>query len=212
MNLQETEKQLQKRLQYPYIWYRKQNDIWDKYTNFIYRINNWNDLITEITLTVEKHQLNKQEVFYYAINRWYNFWSAMAVEQLFCSFSEVKPGLNSRNKLIDFTINGIPFDHKTSVFPKGFKKDIFYAKAHKKELINWLYKNQSIQKRYHLKNRLFIIVYNSHGEHWKLKSDLRLLKKEINNYVTNFNSSQLQKFIFTPETETFSDIIWVENI
>ena len=37
------------------------------------------------------------------------------------------------------------------------------------------------------------------------------LNKEIKNYVTNFNPTQLQKFIFTPQTETYIDIIWVEN-
>ena len=211
MNLQEVEIELQKRLRYPYKWYRKQNDIWDKYTNFIYQINNWNDLISEISLTVDKHQLDKKELFYYAINRWYNFWSAMAVEKIFCSFTEVQPAYNSRNRLVDFRIDGIPFDHKTSVFPKGFNKDITYAKSHKRELINWLYYNQSKQKRHHLKNRLFIVVHDIEGEHWKLKADIGLLKKEINNYVANFNPTQLQKFIFTAQNETLSDIIWVEN-
>ena len=210
MNLVEIEIQLQKRLQYPYKWYRKQNDTWDKYTNFIYQINDWDALISEISLTVEKHQLDKQELFYYAINRWYNFWSAMAVEKIFCSFPEIKPALNSRSKLVDFTINDIPFDHKTSVFPKGFNNDISYAKSHKRELINWLYDNQSNQKRHHLKNRLFIVVYDNQGEHWKLKADIGLLKKEIKNYILNFNPTQLQKFIFTSQNETFSDIIWVE--
>lgn len=211
MNLEEIEIQLNKRLLYSYKWYRKQNDTWDKYTNFIYHINNWEALILEISKTVEKHQLDKKELFYYAINRWYNFWSAMAVENIFCSYNEIKPAFNSKNRMVDFTIQNIPFDHKTSVFPKGFNRDISYAKSHKRELINWLYKNQSKQQRHHLKNRLFIIVYDVNGEHWKLKADLSLLKKEIKNYVTNFNPTQLQKFIFTPQNETFSDIIWVES-
>ena len=210
MNLVEIEIQLQKRLQYPYKWYRKQNDTWDKHTNFIYKIDNWETLISEISQTVKQHHLNKQELFYYAINRWYNFWSAIAVEKIFCSFTEIKPAFNSRNKLVDFTIKNIPFDHKTTVFPKGFKKSISYAKSHKRELIDWLYDNQSSQKRHHLKNRLFIVVHDNQGEHWKLKADIGLLKKEIKNYILNFNPTQLQKFIFTSQNETFSDIIWVE--
>lgn len=211
MNIEETEIQLKKRLQYTYKWYRKQNDTWDKYTNFIYQIDNWEALIIEISLTVERYQLDKKELFYYAINRWYNFWSAIVIEKIFCSFNEIKPAYNSKNRLVDFTILTIPFDHKTTVFPKGFKKDITYAKSHKRELIHWLYKNQSKQKRHHLKNRLFIVVFDVKGDHWKLKSDISLIKKEIKNYVTNFNPKQLQKFIFTPQIETFSDIIWVEN-
>jgi hypothetical protein len=211
MNLQEVEIQLQKRLVYPYKWYRKQNDIWDKHTNFIYQTNNWDDLIVEISKTVIKYQLNKKELFYYTINRWYNFWSAMAIENIFCSFNDIKPAFNSRNRLVDFTLQKIPFDHKTSIFPKGYGKDVIYAKNNKREFIEWLYSNQSNQKRYHLKNRLFIVIYDKRGEHWKLKADIKLLKKEIKNYITNFNPSQLQKFIFTPKFDTLSDIIWVES-
>jgi len=211
VDVSKIETELKKRHQYPYKWYRKQNDIWDGYTNFIYKTLTWEELIKKIAETVNKHQLDKKELFYYAINRWYNFWSAMAVEYIFSTCEGVVPEQNSKNRLIDFTLQEISFDHKTSVFPKGFNKSFDYAKTNPKELIEWLYKNQSSQQRQHFRNRLFLIVHKKDGEHWKLKAEIKLLEKEIKNYVSNFKSSQLQKFIFTTPTETFSDLIWVEK-
>jgi len=211
INLEEIEIQLKNRLQYPYNWYRKQNNIWDSYTNFIYNTPTWEALIPQMAAVVEKENLDKKELFYYAINRWYNFWSAMAVEHIFSTCDGIVPENNSKNRLVDFALQGVSFDHKTSVFPKGFNQTIEYAKKNPRELIEWLYKNQSIQQRHHLKNRLFIVVYDKKGAHWQLKSEINLLEKEIKNYVSNFTLHQLQKFIFTSQTETFSDIIWIEK-
>jgi len=46
---------------------------------------------------------------------------------------------NAYDKLVDFTIDNIPFDHKTSIFPKGFYNSYEYARANEKELIEWLF-------------------------------------------------------------------------
>ncbi len=211
IDIEVIETQLKLRLKYPYKWYRKQNNIWDGYTNFIYQTPTWEALIPQMAAVVEKENLDKKELFYYAINRWYNFWSAMAVEYIFSTCDGIVPEKNTKNRLVDFTIQGISFDHKTSVFPKGFNQTINYAKNNPRELIEWLYKNQSKQQRHHFKNRLFIIVYDKNGEHWKLKSELKLMEKEIKNYVSNFSPFQLQKFSFTLENETLSDIIWFEK-
>ncbi len=211
MNLEEIENQLKNRLKYPYKWYRKQNNIWDGYTNFIYNTNKWEALIPLMAKVVERENLDKKELFYYAINRWYNFWSAMAIEHVFSTCDGIVPEKNTKNRWIDFCLQGVSFDHKTSVFPKGFNHSFEYAKKNPRELIKWLYKNQSNQQRHHFKNRLFIVVYCKNGAHWKLKSELKLIEKEIKNYVLNFTPHQLQKFIFTDQTETFSDIIWIEK-
>ncbi len=210
-SLAQIETQLKKRLPYPYKWYRKQNDVWDGYTQFIYQIEDWDLLITKIAQTVKEKQIDKRELFYYAVNRWYNFRSAQAIESIFTNLQDVKPVPDKKDKEKDFLLRGIPFDHKTTVFPKGFKKSFAYAKQHKNELIHWLYKNQSTQQRYHTKNRLFIVVYNKNGNHWKLKCELTLLKEAIQKYVSTFNPNQLHEFNFTPNTKTYSDIIWVEK-
>lgn len=207
--LEDIELELKQRHKYPYVWYRKQNNIWDAHTNFIYKTSKWEDLIPKIAASVKEHQLDKKELFYYATNRWYNFWSAMAAENIFSNCKEVVSNPDSKNRTIDFTLQKIAFDHKTSVFPKHLKNDLAYAQSNKRELIDWLYKNQSSQKRFHLKNRLFIIVFDKNGEHWKLKGEIGLLQKEIKNYVSNFKPTQLQKFIFASNKETLSDIIWV---
>lgn len=211
LNLHTVEKELRKRHQYPYKWFRKQNDEWDKYTNFIYKTPNWEMLIDKITTLAELERLDRDHTFQYAANRWYNFWSAQAVEQIFTERKGVESVSEKRDSEKDFYLFGIPFDHKTTVFPKHFNKTFQYAQDHKSELIEWLYKNQSTQKRFHLKNRLFIVVYAKNGEHWKLKAEILLLKKAIERYVASFKPEQLYSFTFVEKHSTLSDIIWISK-
>lgn len=97
------------------------------------------------------------------------------------------------------------------MFPTGFNKSFEYAKNNKKELIEWLYENQSQEGRKHLKNRLFIVIFdNKNNEHWKLKAEINLLKAAINNYVEHFSILNLTKINFGNE-EILSDIIWIEK-
>ena len=207
IDLTKTEAELKKRWIYPYTWGRKQNDQFDNVTNFIYHISSFEDLLKEIE-TKFKTGDNYQDYFNYTLNRWYNFWSAQCVEQIFCSLPGVKPALDEKDKLIDFTINGVKFDHKTSVFPKNFPYKIEDAIKHTDELIMWLYKNQSQQKRKHMKNRLFIVLYSRSGEHWKLKTEITWLKERIEKYMSGFNPDYLMKFEFEKGKTAISDIIW----
>jgi hypothetical protein len=211
LNLQNIEKELKRRHQYSYKWFRKQNDAWDNYTNFIYRTSSWDTLIRKIAILVETHDFDKQQIFQYAANRWYNFWSSQAVEQIFTEIDGIEPVAETKDSEKDFYLFGIPFDHKTSIFPKQFNNTFEYAQTHKSELIEWLYKNQSTQKRHHFKNRLFIVVYDKNGEHWKLKAEISLLKKAIEKYLSGFRPEQLHSFTFAGEQQTLSDIIWVSK-
>lgn len=206
-NLEEIETELKKRLNYPYKWGQRQNDNFDKQTNFIYHIFPFEELLKEIESrfkTEEDYDL----YFNYTINRWYNFWSAQAVENIFCSLPNVKPALDSKNRLVDFTIQGESFDHKTSIFPKNFPYKIDDAIKKTDELIKWLYKHQSQQQRKHLKNRLFIVLYARNGEHWKLKSEINWLKERIEKYMLGFNPNFLLKFNLEKEKPTLADVIW----
>ena len=180
MDLLRVERELKKRLPYPYKWGRKQSNSWDSDTNFIYKTYSFE-------LLLKRTKAFSEELTNYALNRWYNFWSAMAAENIFTSHSNIIANKNSYDKLVDFTIDNIPFDHKTSVFPKGFGKPYKYAIENERELIQWLYDNQSQQGRKHLKNRLFIIMYDENGQHWKMKSEIIKLKEEIDLYVDNFS-------------------------
>ena len=203
MDLLRVENELKKRLAYPYKWGRKQSDDWDAKTSFIYTTYSFEKLL-------EKTTSFDEEVRNYALNRWYNFWSAEAVENLFSLHEKVTPNINKFDKLIDFTINTTCFDHKTTVFPICFNQTVAYAKNNPAELIQWLYLNQSQESRKHLKNRLFIVLVEKNKEHWKLKAEIKLLKSEIDTYVKNFNSEKL--FQLNLENNTIlSDLIWVEN-
>lgn len=209
VNYVDIETQLKNRWKYPYKWLQKQNDVWDQHTHFIYTISKWESLIEAIATLVKEKNLPKEEAFYYAINRWYNFWSSVAVEQIFCSLPQVIPAKNNKDKLTDFSIQNIPFDHKTSVFPKGFGKGFAYAKANKEELLYWLYINQSQQGRKHHANRLFVMVYSKNQQHWKLKAEISLLQQAISNYVATFEPKQLTTLKFSENQTALSDIIWV---
>lgn len=201
------EKELKKRLAYPYKWGRKQNNEFDGLTNFVYRISSFEEVLKEIESRFKKDK-EHSNISNYALNRWYNFWSAQAVEKIFCSLPNVKPALDSKDRLVDFTIDGIKFDHKTSIFPKNFPYNINEAIKKTNELILWLYKNQSQQQRKHLKNRLFIVLCSSDGEHWKLKSEISWLKERIEKYMKGFNPHYLLKFSLEKYQATLSDVIW----
>ena len=202
MDLARVEKELKNRLSYPYIWGRKQSNDWDRQTNFIYSTYSMNALI-------RKSFHLSQELRNYAFNRWYNYWSAMAIEYIFTSYPKVEANRNIYDKLVDFTIDSIAFDHKTSIFPKGFKHSLEYAQKNELELLEWLYNNQSQEGRKHLKNRLFVIVYDSKDfQHWRVKAEIALLQKHIKEYLKNFSKESLKRLDFG-EGEVLSDIIWV---
>ncbi|OED40893.1 hypothetical protein AB832_03505 [Flavobacteriaceae bacterium (ex Bugula neritina AB1)] len=202
------ESELQHRLPYVYKWYRKQNDQWDRYSDFIYTTVQWKELIPKISGTISRLRLDKKEFFYYTINRWYNYWSAVAVEFIFGTQPGIIPAKNKKNKLVDFLFFGEEFDHKTSVFPKGFNKSLAYAKEYPKQLLEWLYRNQSQGKRKHLENRMFIIVYSNDGEHWKLKSQISWLRGIISTYVATFDDSKLYKLQLRQDKITKAGLIW----
>lgn len=207
IDLIQTERELKKRLAYPYKWGRKQNDVFDKLTNFIYRIPSFDEVLKETEKRFSKDNEHKN-IANYALNRWYNFWSAQAVEKIFCSLPNVKPALDEKDRLVDFSIDGVTFDHKTSIFPKNFLYPINEAIKKTDELIRWLYEHQSQQQRKHLKNRLFIVLYFSDGEHWKLKAEISWLKERIEKYMVGFNPHYLLKFSLEKDQYTLADVIW----
>jgi len=196
-----TEQELKLRCKYPYSWGRKQSDNWDRMTDFIYDTKTFAELQEDIKDFDE-------ELKNYAMNRWYNFWSAMGVEDIFAQHDLVIPNKNQYDKLVDFSIDGVKFDHKTTVFPKGFPFDYEYARANPKRLIAWLYENQSGGRRKHNGSRIFVVL-KSDNEDWKMKSDLGLIKTSIDEYMSTFNKDNLTVLKY-PNNTVHSDIIWVE--
>lgn len=208
MNLPAIETELKKRCKYQYRWFRKQNNSWDRLSSFVYSTSNWDKLNEQIALIIATEKLDEKQFFQYCSNRWYNFWSAMAVEHIFAEMKEVIPNKNPKNRKIDFNFFGNDFDLKTSVFPKAFNRSLEFAKNNPETLISWLYKNQSKQSRFHLENRLFLIVYAEDGQHWKLKAEISFLKQVIEKYVAIFENSQLKEFQFQQGKTTLADVIW----
>jgi len=201
------EKELKKRTAYPYVWGRKQDNHFDEITNYIYKIYSVEKLLLETKQRFSSRS-DYEEIQNYALNRWYNFWSAMAIENIFCSVDFVEPAKDYRDRLKDFSIKGTSFDHKTSVFPKGFGKDLSYSLENPKKLIEWLYENQSQEQRKHLKNRLFIILHSQDGQHWKLKAEIIWLQKLILEYLKNYDEQKLIRLNPTGNEPIVSDIIW----
>jgi len=208
LDLPAIEDQLKKRWVYPEHWFQKQNDLWDSRSNFIYDLPDFEVLISRIKLESQAHNLDYQRFFQYAINRWYNYWSARAVEQIFCEQPGVVAALNAKDRLVDFSINGIDFDLKTSVFPKAFNQDLAFAKANPAQLINWLYTHQSTGRRFHLENRLFVIVHKADGRHYRLKAEISWLQGLIADYVSTFDASKLVAVSTINSKSVFADIIW----
>jgi len=208
--LEYIEQELKKRWEHPYRWGQKQNDAWDRLTNFIYRVHSFDELLQEVEASYSRleQQLSYTDFFNYALNRWYNFHSARAIEEIFCAQPGVVPHKNKKNKLIDFTLKGITFDHKSTVFPDGFKGSLAEARKNPESLVIWLYRHQSQEGRKHWKNRLFIVFHSSQGDHWKLKAEIGWIKKLIENYTANFQADNLVKFKMTDGRTVLSDIIW----
>ncbi len=201
------ETELKKRLAYPYQWGRRQSNDYDQATHFIYHTFSFADLLRETEQRFNT-QPDYQGYFNYALNRWFNFWSSVAVEQIFCTMPGVKAALNPRDRLVDFTLQGITFDHKTSVFPKNFAQSLALTQHNPRPLIQWLYDNQSQEGRKHLQNRLFVVLYAADGEHWKLKAEIGWLQILVERYVRAFSPTQCHSFHFFPKAPTLSDVIW----
>ncbi len=208
--LEYIEQELKKRWKYPYQWGQKQNDAWDRLTNFIYRTQSFDELLRRIEAGYPAlpRRISPTDYFNYALNRWYNFHSARAIEEIFCTQPGVVPHKNQKSKLIDFILKGITFDHKSTVFPDGFPGSLAEARKNPESLIIWLYRHQSQEGRKHWKNRLFIVFYSSQGDHWKLKAEIGWIKTRIEDYTTHFREDHLLKFQMTDGSTVLSDIIW----
>lgn len=207
LDLQTRERELKKRWVYPYHWGRVQNDLFDAQTRFVYSVPTFDQALEDLKRRFSAAP-DREALFNYALNRWYNFWSARAVEEVFGSLDAVTPAENQRDRLVDFTLKGVRFDHKTSVFPRGFGHDLTYAVNHSQALIEWFYRHQSQQQRMHFDNRLFLVLYQPQGAHWKLKAELTWLSCVVRDYVAAFDAARLHRFTFAQDRETLSDVIW----
>lgn len=208
MDLALCQRELQKRTaEAETLWGQRQNDHWDGLTRFIYTTPTWDGLKRAAAQSCPP-KTDSALFFAYAANRWFNFWSAKGVEAIFCRHSAVKAASNPLDRRVDFFIQGIPFDHKTSVFPKNFTLPLSEARRSPQILVDWFYRHQSGEGRQHFHNRLFVVLYNAQtAEHWKLRAELLWLQQIIDAYVQDFNPQKLAQLSFDGQA-VLADIIW----
>ncbi|GAB4397320.1 MAG: hypothetical protein OHK0053_13480 [Microscillaceae bacterium] len=187
-------------------WGRKQNDEWDQLTRFVYQVDNFEALQDKIAQSKADWP---EGTAHYARNRWYNYWSARAIEQIFAQSPDVQPASRLYDKQVDFSLQGIDFDHKTTVFPKNYGPSLAEAQLRPSELMQWLYLHQSSEGRQHFANRLFVVLYHSEGYHYFLKAELAWLQTKVEAYLANFDPQQLTVLYFAgQDTLTYCDAIW----
>lgn len=158
-------------------WKVKQNDKLDRRTSHIYRCGSLADL-EEASEARGLSALEKS----YAVHRWRNFkrheaWQTLLFEQV--------PQINLPEEVFhkqrDFFIaaNGvqIPFDLKVSRYPHTAPEGLRDS-----ELAEWFYKNQSLQGRFHLANRFFVV-----GEPEVALYDIGLARKTVGEFVGNMS-------------------------
>ncbi|MBW2961512.1 hypothetical protein [Mesonia aestuariivivens] len=201
------ENQLQQRLIYPYEFVEIQYENWSTYANFIYDFSSWDALVEAMKATIEAYGLNKREFFNYAANRWFNYWSTIAIEQIFTEVEGIIPSLSYKNRLVDFNLRGIDFSLNITVFPEDFKQTLYYAQHHQEELLYWMCSKHPQQEILSPKNRLFVIAYSNEVEPWKLKAEISWLKTVIQKYVSTFDASKLEQLQLNGES-FYSAIIW----
>lgn len=207
-SLHQIETELKKRWAFPYHWHKKQDNKADKLTHFIFEILYFEDLLLEI-----ERQLAPLPAYDkwkdYALNRWYNYWSSVAVERILASFQGIEAHPNEKHQSIDFFLHGIPFDHKTTVFPFGYTKTQAFAEENPLHLIHWLYNSQSHEQRWHLENRLFLVCYDKEGSHWHLKAEIGLIEKALTTYMRAFNFARLKQ-VAIADNLIWTDLVWVK--
>lgn len=144
----------------------KQTKEMDTKTNkFVYQCEKLDDFLTDLAF-LELSDLEKT----YTIARWYNFQSSRGFEGAFVLALGATKNADDRQKFVDFSLYGRNYDLKTSVFPRALKNDESWLDR-PYELTEWMYANQSQSSRHSNYNRIFVVVHNRNGQHWKVKAE-----------------------------------------
>ncbi|HID91697.1 TPA: hypothetical protein EYG96_00565 [Candidatus Gracilibacteria bacterium] len=224
ISVPDLEIQLKRRRAIPYNWRgKKQNNGDDKKSNFIYSSPYFDYIQNKIA------EYNLENLSDYIWNRWYNFWSAKAVESIFVENKNIIAERDAKNKYSDFSVydeiskKKFQFDHKTTVIPKYFESKILkyikdntdntdnFIDLHQFDaaIVQWLYENQSQEQRKHWNNRFFVILVDTtKKEHWKIKSELSFLHSHISKYLSSFTIEDCVQFKHG-ENKVFAGVFWV---
>ena len=165
-------------------WGRVQDDRWDELSRFIYRVRAAAGVRERAERVAAEHGLDAGAFVQYALRRWYCFWGARVAELLFLAHPGVEPG-PPRHHEIDFTIDGVPFDLKTTEVPRRFLASAKDLARNPGKLAPWLYRNQSREGRFHAANRLFLLLVDPEEpeEAWRLRGDVPALRVAIDGFM-----------------------------
>jgi hypothetical protein len=165
-------------------WERVQNDDWDRLSPFIFQLRTAARVYERAEQVATLHGLERPAFVNYALRRWYCFWGARLAELLFVGHPGVVPG-PPKDREVDFTIDGVPFDLKTSDVPRAFANRIGDLHAQPDQLASWFYAHQSRERRFHAANRLFLVLCNAEepDEAWRLRGDVAALRTAIDGFL-----------------------------
>ncbi len=204
-----TKKELRKALDLISLHWGRQNNCFDKRSNFIYRVETVDECLQE----AQKLGIDEN----YVLHRWYNFHTSTRCEELFVKHGAIKEN-DPYNHDIDIYIDDIPYDVKLTVYPAKLEKEgIFFdlnTRTGKNSLIRWMYDNQSQEGRKHLKNRLFLVC-NAESDYEKLalKCEFDIIEEKIRNYfrfLEDFEPNQIVIEDKGKEYDVYSEIISIE--
>lgn len=93
------------------------------------------------------------------------------------------------------------------VLTKHKQKIIDKACKHPKELMEWLYENQSA-RLFGAENRLFLVLVDTKDmkQSWKMKRAFTLIEPTVNDYLKSFNAHSLKKINFTFNQKNYTSL------
>jgi hypothetical protein len=167
-------------------WGRIQNDAWDRHCAFIFRVRSAERIEERASQIARASDLDVAEFVDYARRRWFCFWGARLAELLFLTHDNVIAG-PPRDREVDFTIDGMPFDLKTSEVPVALAGLLSDPIANASTVAAWLYRHQSRERRFHLANRLFLVLHNPSApdEAWRLRGNVAALRLSIDGFLAH---------------------------
>ncbi len=166
-------------------WGRVQGNAWDRASRFIYRIDDLDTLRRETKRTAARMNLPLWDFGSYVIRRWYNFHTHQVVLDVILAHTRTRPEPDPYHHTVDFYLDDEGFDLKLTGLPRGFGRDLAYARAHPVELAHWLYANQSKQGRFHAANRLFVVLRDTvdPARTWELRRDFERLEQVLHAFL-----------------------------
>ena len=235
VNYHFVEKELKQAIPYLIRWDKKQNNIDDVKTDFIYKVDTFKELTERLQYI--RNTLHKQLNIGYALNRWVNFHSSKTVEKMFSAYDCVRAEPNEKHPTIDVHMKDprdtnkkkeISFDIKLSVFPDRLLKDgktpnDYRGRKGKNELIKWMYENQSTDRRFHTDNRFFVVVHSRNAKNnYETKLQFDIIADKIQKYMEHIYENpehNINEISFVIENKkikknefisVFSDLIMIE--